>query len=480
MFFSCRKEVTKEPQVVAGSVAVDEIRTAFEQSALQSKLSSPFRDSLSLNLSPVWSKVGQRKMSDSITYYYVPLVHFLTDPGGRLVSLRTTGFEEYLIVRQNSLRKDNLKFYKAKYASTDSLRSAGRGGYSYESFTGYLALDNFSKSALFQFKDGQLVHDGRRAPGQPSTERWVCDQECQWFSYCSGADLGGGFYTVTTTYGRSGNQCDYPWTGLPDCGFAGATPTPWSLTSSTEVNCVYFDDDVPPPPDGGGGGGDGETFTFLPTSPVIIAPLENSVAITNIQAYIKCFQDGKPSAGYRITIYGDAPSGGGVYKANPVTKNIEDVGHSFVTFTKENTDGTAVNQTMGFYPSSTATVTTPSRGVMYDDSRHSYDVGVSVIVNKDVFDYALDYARQTAEGADYHILDYNCTSFAVGVGQRIGLNIPTGYRVWGTYNNVNYSGVCPAGLVEDMKSSSWNPNIGTKFTPTRVTSVAAASKGPCP
>lgn len=197
-----------------------------------------------------------------MAYYYIPLRSFLTSHG-RLQGFNFVSQQHYLIARTIPGSNGSFTFLKATYNEQPGKEAPGNGEAAagkFEKFSGYMVLDNFSGKALYRYRNGERLTSSK----QPSTDddnyaRWVCDQECTWFSYCTGADIGGGNYSVTTTYGYAGSGCDYPVASLPQCGFAGAQPVPWALTSSADINCVYIDDgtgDPGLPPDGSGGGGD--------------------------------------------------------------------------------------------------------------------------------------------------------------------------------------------------------------------------------
>lgn len=483
VMFSCtKKEVMSKGPDGNNLEVIALIKEQFNISGLQTKLSAKFNDSATIHWTPSWGSLSRRKVSDSVTFYYVPLATYLTGKNGRLQSVKTLLTQQFLVIKQRSKESSPMIFYRASYTQRLQQKDGAPviTNPDYDHFSGYQTTDNFAdKRLLHVYENGVVSSNARGASGQDA--RIVCDQECTWFSYCSGADIGSGQYSVTVTYGRVGNPCDYPFARLPDCGFAGSQPSIWIISSTTEYNCHAIDDgDVPPPPPGGGGTGGGGDDGLVPLTPATPIDLneQGTVKIADVKKYIKCFQDGKTASAYRVIIYAQAPSGGGVYKSNPITKSVTDVGHAFVNFTKVNTDGTAVSQTFGFYPADGATLDPPVKGQIMDDGGHWYDIKVGTVVNENVFNYALDYVGQVAGTANYDLLNYNCSSFAIGIGQRIGLNIPDGYRVWGTYNGTTYSGSCPSGLVEDMKN--WRPNQGSVSTPSRATDRGSPSNGPCP
>lgn len=69
--------------------------------------------------------------------------------------------------------------------------------------------------------------------------------------------------------------------------------------------------------------------------------------IENMLEYLNCFNDGKDTLNYQFILYVDQPERGEdtVATADPAT-----VGHTFFSLVKNNTDGTSVTKTLGFYP----------------------------------------------------------------------------------------------------------------------------------
>jgi|GEM_PF-1979755 len=169
--------------------------------------------------------------------------------------------------------------------------------------------------------------------------------------------------------------------------------------------------------------------------------------ITDIKKYTKCFTDGKQAQSYTMTIFVDQPvagqsdwyrtvlypiSGSG-YTAGLVTgigyttadgSTLIDVGHTFVTFEKNNIDGTNVRQTLGFYPSAN---TFQSKGAMEDNSGHSADVSYTINVTKEQFEAALQKVESDFDTKDYVLLningkEYNCTDAAISYMNAAGAN----------------------------------------------------------
>ena len=183
-----------------------------------------------------------------------------------------------------------------------------------------------------------------------------------------------------------------------------------------------------------------------------VAVADNKPKINDIKKYKDCFTDGKQATSYKMTLYVDQPVAGqaDVYKivmptggvvTNPygvptgvvfqsVSGNNFDVGHTFVTFEKNNADGSSVRQTLGFYPGGNPL---SSKGVIKDDSGHHADVSFTINVTSQQFEAALQKVESDFNNKDYKLTDalgteYNCTDAAISwmnaAGQNFG-NSPT-------------------------------------------------------
>ncbi|RLJ72002.1 hypothetical protein [Pedobacter alluvionis] len=191
---------------------------------------------------------------------------------------------------------------------------------------------------------------------------------------------------------------------------------------------------------GGGGGGTPGTPTPTITTEELqgaIPVVNNTPKIQDIKKYTKCFADGK-AATYKMTIFVDQPvkgegdwyniilPTGGVVTNNPyniptgiifstINGNNFDVGHSFVTFEKNNSDGTSVKQTLGFYPSESSLA---GRGTMVDNSGHAADVSYTINVTAQQFNKGLEKVEYDFANRDYVLTnaflnEYNCTDAAI-------------------------------------------------------------------
>ncbi|WP_130855561.1 hypothetical protein [Olivibacter jilunii] len=303
------------------------IKEKYEALNLQAKLTTPFKDSLTMTWSPDWQSTSNKKAGDTAVYYYIPINPYLTVPSGAITPVQAVNLQQFIVVKRLLSQADKFVFYRATYsAEVDSLSGSPTSPIgNFDRFTGWLVLDDFSgHRTLHRYQNGQLVTENSGNKNASENARWICDQECSWFSYCTGADIGNGNYTVTTTYGRAGNSCDYPWTPLPDCGFAGAQPVPWTLTSSSEVNCTYIDDGVPPtPPDGGGGTG-GSIEEEMAQFDENIKDSLTSFCLRSALEGIKNLKDGK-IAEIITKFSGQVPNWNWTVKEGPLGPNINGI-----------------------------------------------------------------------------------------------------------------------------------------------------------
>lgn len=233
---------------------------------------------------------------------------------------------------------------------------------------------------------------------------------------------------------------------LPDPSSPGSSPNP-----------SYPSEPGWPSSGGGGGGGyfppeDGSSNTNPNTTLTYSQIAEASVVddgkpkIQDIKKYTDCFNDSKIAHSYTMTIYVDQPVPGQndsykiVVPTGGISTNIYgvptgvvfqtiggqnfDVGHTFVTFEKNNTDGTNVRQTLGFYPSSNPI---SSKGAMKDNSGHNADVKYTMNVTKEQFEAALQRVESDFNNKDYNLTniasnEYNCTSAAISWMNAAGAN----------------------------------------------------------
>ena len=197
---------------------------------------------------------------------------------------------------------------------------------------------------------------------------------------------------------------------------------------------------------GVGGGGDGGNSTISEAEMEDATVVDDEKPkIQDIKKYIDCFNDGKPAQSYTMTIYVDQPVPGQndsykvVFPTGGVNSNIYgvptgvvfqtisgrnfDVGHAFVTFEKNNVDGTSVRQTLGFYPSGNKL---KSQGEFKDNSGHNADVKYTMNVTKEQFEAALKKVENDKDQiyrlTNLSLNEYNCTTAAISWMNAAGAN----------------------------------------------------------
>lgn len=243
------------------------------------------------------------------------------------------------------------------------------------------------------------------------------------------------------------------------------------------------------PSSGGGIGGSSSTTTAPRASDLATAIVVDNgkPKIADIKKYTDCFNDGKTAQSYTMTIYADQPVAGqsdwfkivvptGGVNTNQfnvptgvvfqrVNGDNFDVGHTFVTFEKNNTDGTNVRQTLGFYPSTNPLV---SKGSMEDNSGHSADVSYTINVSKAQFDAGLQKLESDFNSKNYILFnngllnEYNCTDAAISWMNAAGASF--GNSSSGLFNNTPGTF---GQVLRNIQGANKNPTTGI------------SGKGPC-
>lgn len=211
---------------------------------------------------------------------------------------------------------------------------------------------------------------------------------------------------------------------------------------------------------GSNGGSGGNGAPIISNSEVTTSVFVNDARpkISDIKKYTKCFNDGKEAKSYSMTIYVDQPVAGksnwaritmiqpnvssnnsygvptGINWTTPGGQTF-DVGHTFVSFEKNNADGTNVRQILGFYPSGNPLV---SKGAMEDNGGHEADVSYKFNVTKEQFQAALNKVESDFLTKDYVLTnslsnEYNCTDAAISWANAAGVSF--GNTTMGLFNN---------------------------------------------
>ena len=219
-----------------------------------------------------------------------------------------------------------------------------------------------------------------------------------------------------------------------------------------------------------GGGGSGGGVSASPFGPGVIGgggapvpsranniPGQEKPGI-DVNAYTDCFGLGNPAASYQLTLYVAEPNAG-----TGATKFGSDVGHAFIGF-KATTNGSTVEQIMGYYPTESAFGWVGSK--MADNGGSPYTVSVAFSVSSGKFVDAINAARYL-QGTLYNISQNNCTDAAFYIFDAVGIPLP---KTISTFPYGADRGHSPGQLGLDLRKAG---------SPNTKPGKAPLSKGPC-
>jgi hypothetical protein len=177
-----------------------------------------------------------------------------------------------------------------------------------------------------------------------------------------------------------------------------------------EVDCNNWNDFS-----GSGGGSSNNSWT---NGDIIIENPDNP--ISDINDYLKCFNTTQSAT---LTIYVNEPSPG-----TGKTHNGTFVGHTFVSLSQ----GSNVS-TFGFYPVSDNIypyINNSSNSILGDDGsgNESFSANVSTTLTSSQLSQIINKAKNY--NSTYHLDTYNCTDFAIDIGNLGGLNLPPSNGTW--------------------------------------------------
>jgi hypothetical protein len=208
---------------------------------------------------------------------------------------------------------------------------------------------------------------------------------------------------------------------------------------------------------GGGGGGGGGSDISTTANIVFVGP---SNKISNINDYLKCF-DLAQSA--ELIIYVDQPT------ANSATSwsgTITDpyVGHTFVAIQQG-----GIRKVFGFYPSTNVSLSSPNDSKAFgNDQGHTFDVSLSIPINPEQLLNVIGYANNAPP--TYNLNTYNCTDFAIEIGNLVGLGLPDSYGTWPGGGGSN-----PGKLGQEIRNMALPTNTSRQTTGAN----AASNTGTC-
>lgn len=173
-----------------------------------------------------------------------------------------------------------------------------------------------------------------------------------------------------------------------------------------------------------GGGGTGVVDNDSGGNYSSIVVLGPRIRINNINDFLKCLNLNSPAT---LTIYSEQPVPNSA-DAYTFTFNGPEVGHSFISIKQ----GEHI-KVIGFYPATSVLPNQPSTNGAYgNDESYNYNVSHTININPQQLSNIVSYITQK-EGARYDLNTYNCTDFAIDIGNLAGLNIPDCYGSWFPY-----------------------------------------------
>jgi hypothetical protein len=149
--------------------------------------------------------------------------------------------------------------------------------------------------------------------------------------------------------------------------------------------------------------------------PIIISP-DNP--ISDINSFLSCVNKNGTAT---VTVYCLQP-----IKNSASAYSNTFVGHTFISIKQGN-----IKKVIGFYPQSNwiTPIYNTSSGVLGNDSGESYNASVSINVNSvqltNIVNYIIGHSS-----SQYNLNNYNCTDFAIAIGNLAGLNLPDAYGTW--------------------------------------------------
>jgi hypothetical protein len=149
------------------------------------------------------------------------------------------------------------------------------------------------------------------------------------------------------------------------------------------------------------------------------------------------FEDGKTASSYALLLHVKQPQPG---KRKSYT-GINNVGHTFITLIKYNTDNTYVSRSFGFYPNKrgflSATPLHPGApSVFKNDSLHEWDEAVGRFISYRKFQRIVRIIKRY-NLREYDLNQNNCTNFGLNVAMIAGISIRETRGRWPLGNGSN-------------------------------------------
>lgn len=187
-----------------------------------------------------------------------------------------------------------------------------------------------------------------------------------------------------------------------------------------------------------------------------------STVISNLNDYLKCFN---LSLGATFTIYVDQPTANSSdsWSGSP---NDPDVGHTFIAIQQGD-----IRRVFGYYPRTNVNpVTSPSDPSAFgNDQGHVFDVAVRIPINASQLQTIIKNSIN-ASTSTYNLNTFNCTDFAIKMGNFAGLNLPNSYGTWPGGGGSN-----PGQLGQNIRAMALPPDAYKQITSTN----SAPNSGQC-
>lgn len=158
---------------------------------------------------------------------------------------------------------------------------------------------------------------------------------------------------------------------------------------------------------------------------------EKKSKVVKGEEILRPFNDGKTAKAYGIIVHVKQPVRG---KRKKIRLFHGDVGHTFITLIKYDSDGTNVVRTFGFYPRKSlpleATPLIPGTAADFkNDATHDWDESVGKFITQKQFDLIVELTRQYARKR-YHLSKNNCTDFGLNIASIAGIYIKDTKGKW--------------------------------------------------
>ncbi|MDO6432845.1 hypothetical protein Q4E93_19715 [Flavitalea sp. BT771] len=167
-----------------------------------------------------------------------------------------------------------------------------------------------------------------------------------------------------------------------------------------------------------------DSLSSLAASPGVSSP---PVEVCDLR---ESFDDGKTAISYALILHAKQPIPG---KRRSFT-HINNVGHTFITLIKYNSDNSFTARSFGFYPHkknifSATPLHIRAPSVFKDDALHDWDESIGKFISAARFERILDLLARY-DHATYNLNRNNCTDFGLHVAALVGISIADTRGTW--------------------------------------------------